>query len=97
MAKKKLEKILDKVKKIPGVNKIPGLNTVFGILTAAEELIDQFNSKKDKIKKIKEKYKERRKIAGKIETLTESYPKNEEEKIKKEKELRKHFDDLRGA
>ena len=97
MEKKKREKIFDTVKKIPIVNKIPGLNYVLNAATTIGTAIDQFNSKKDKIKQLKEKHKKDMAIVQKIKSLTKSPVKSEAEKVEKDKKLEKYFDQLLGS
>ena len=94
MAKKKLKKIFNTVKKIPGVNKIPVVGRVLSVVTAIGEIIDQVTSKKDKIKKLEEKYKKDMETVRKIEMITKDSPATKDEKIQKDERLKEYFDEL---
>ena len=94
MAKKKLKKVFDTVKKIPGVNKIPVVGRALSVLTAIGEVVDQFSSKKDKIEKLEEKHKRNMETVRKIEMITKDSPATKEEKIQKDERLKEYFDEL---
>ena len=97
MAKKELEKIFDTVKKIPGVSKIPGLDYALNTFTAIVDFVDQSNSKKNKIKQLKERHKKDMATVHKIKMEIKNPPKDEAEKIKKDKKLKQYFDRLLGS
>ena len=94
--KEKLEKIIvNNVKKIPVVNKIPGLGDVIGgVANKIGDIIDSYNSKKDKVKKLEEQHKKDMETVRKIEIVTKDSPRNEKEKIQKDRELKQYFDEL---
>ena len=93
LTEKKSEEILNEAKKIPVLKQlIAGLNLIRKIMG----LLGSKKAKEEKIKQMEEKHKKSMKVARKIETLTKNYPKNEDEKIKKDKKLREYFDSLPG-
>ena len=94
MAKKNLEKIVNNVKKIPGVNKIPGVDYAIGVINTIGDFVDNYNSKKDKVKKLEEQHKKDMETVRKIEIVTKDSPRNEKEKIQKDRELKQYFDEL---
>lgn len=93
--------MIEKVKKVmtnTGIKNIPGANKLLIALNLMEKFRDFFSSKKtkeEKIKQLEEKHKKDMETVRKIEDMiTKDPPKNEEEKIKKDKELKQYFDKL---